>query len=214
MFFTNTPPKFRFIKKEYRKKSFTMLDVGCGNKSATYTKRFFPNCKYFGIDYGRDYNIGKEDFDLMEMFYEMDISKLEFGDIPNNFFDTIMITHVIEHLKNGDEVLIGLLPKLKKGGSIYIEYPSAKSVNFPSKPETLNFYDDPTHIRIYDALEVSKLLVLNGMDVKYWGIRRSFLNIFLMPLKMVYNKIKRGIIPGSVYWDLYGFAEFVYAIKK
>lgn len=214
MFSLIKPPKFRFISHKLQNTDFTFLDVGCGNKSATYTKRFFPKCRYFGIDNMKNYNNEAEDFDLMEKFYEKDISQLKFEDIPNNFFDTIMITHVIEHLKNGEEVLIALLPKLKAGGVIYIEYPSAKSVNFPSKPETLNFYDDPTHVRIYDALEISKLLALNGMDVKKIGIRRSFLNIFLMPFKMVYNKIKRGIIPGSIYWDLYGFAEFVYAIKK
>lgn len=209
------PPKFKYLKKRFgNKETFNFLDVGCGNHSASYTKAFFPQCKYYGIDATRQYNTSDEDFSLMEKFYEKDITNLDFADIPNSFFDVIMMTHIIEHLNNGDDVIIGLLPKLKKGGIIYIEYPSAKSVHFPSKPETLNFYDDPTHVRIYTIKEICELLERHGFKINNAGTRRSYLNILLMPARILYNKIKRGFVPGSVYWDLYGFAEFVYAQKK
>ena len=33
--------------------------------------------------------------------------------IPDNFFDAILVVHVIEHLYNGDEVLKGLLSEIK-----------------------------------------------------------------------------------------------------
>lgn len=214
MNYFSIPFKFRFLKKHFKNKGFNILDVGCGNHSASYTKFFFPNCQYYGIDSTTEYNTSKNDFELMEKFYEKDITQLQFNDIPNDFFDVIMMTHIIEHLHNGDAVIASLLPKLKMGGVIYIEYPSARSVNLPSKPETLNFYDDPTHVRIYTVEELNLLLQKYGLKVKEAGIRRSWLNILLMPAKIIYNKFKKGFVPGSVYWDLYGFAEFVYAIKK
>jgi SAM-dependent methyltransferase len=214
MNYLSIPFKFRLIKKKFKNQNFKILDVGCGNHSATITKKNFPNCEYHGIDSRRDYNVSNEDFLLMKKFYEIDLSILNFDEIPNNFFDVIMMAHIIEHLKNGDEVILALLPKLKRGGVIYIEYPSERSVNFPSKPETLNFYDDPTHVRIYAVEELKLLLQKNDLIVKEAGIRRSLSNILLMPAKIIYNKLKKGFVPGSVYWDLYGFAEFVYAIKK
>ena len=142
------PSKLVGFEKNIGNAAFTLLDVGAGNHSATKIKKHFPQCRYFGIDIVKDYNNSEEDFNLMEGFWEKDLTKLDFDDIPDHFFDAILMTHIIEHLQNGDKVINALLPKLKKGGYIYIEYPSANSVNFPSKKGTLNFYDDPTHVRI------------------------------------------------------------------
>ncbi|NBV95614.1 MAG: methyltransferase domain-containing protein, partial [Actinobacteria bacterium] len=72
---------------------------------------------------------------------------------PDNYFDGIWMVHVIEHLHNGDAVIQHLLPKLKSGGFLYIEYPGQKSTTLPSMHGTLNFKDDPTHVRVYSVNE-------------------------------------------------------------
>lgn len=209
------PFKLKAFRRIFKKEEFKLLDVGAGNHSASNIKKHFPNCKYYGIDISKDYNNDQSDFDLMEEFWERDLTKLQFGTIPDNSFDAILMSHIIEHLENGDEVIKTLSPKLKPGGYIYIEYPSARSVNFPSKIGTLNFYDDPTHVRIYTLEELNSLFSeLDGFSIVKAETRRDLLNILLMPAKGIYNKIKRGYIPGYVYWDLYGFAEFVLARKK
>ena len=208
------PSKLVGFEKNIGNAAFTLLDVGAGNHSATKIKKHFPQCRYFGIDIVKDYNNSEEDFNLMEGFWEKDLTKLDFNDIPDHFFDAILMTHIIEHLQNGDKVINALLPKLKKGGYIYIEYPSGNSVNFPSKKGTLNFYDDPTHVRIYNTKELADLLEAQGMKVLQSGVRRDWRNILMMPVKIIHNKIKYGYVMGSVYWDWFGFAEFVFAEKK
>ena len=208
------PSKLVGFEKNIGNAAFTLLDVGAGNHSATKIKKHFPQCRYFGIDIVKDYNNSEEDFNLMEGFWEKDLTKLDFDDIPDHFFDAILMTHIIEHLQNGDKVINALLPKLKKGGYIYIEYPSGNSVNFPSKKGTLNFYDDPTHVRIYNTKELADLLEAQGMKVLQSGVRRDWRNILMMPVKIIHNKIKYGYVMGSVYWDWFGFAEFVFAEKK
>lgn len=208
------PSKLTGIGKAFGNNAFTLLDIGAGNHSARKIKKHLPNCRYFGVDITRDYNNDENDFRLMEGFYEKDLTKLDFADIPNDFFDAIMMTHIIEHLKNGDEVIVALLPKLKSGGRIYIEFPSEESVNFPSRKDTLNFYDDPTHVRIYSAEEISEILVKNGFEILKAGVRRDWRNILMMPVKMIHNKIKYGYVMSSVFWDWYGFAEGVLAKKK
>lgn len=208
------PSRIVNYKKAMGDKSFTLLDIGAGNHSAQKIKKHLPACRYFGVDITRDYNNDEADFKLMEGFFEKDLTKLQFDDIPNDFFDMIVMSHIIEHLHNGDEVVKALVPKLKKGGYFYLEFPSAESVNFPSKRDTLNFYDDDTHVRIYSAEELSGILESLGFTILKAGVRRDWRNILIMPIKMIHNRIKYGYVMGSVYWDWYGFAELVWARKN
>jgi ubiquinone/menaquinone biosynthesis C-methylase UbiE len=209
-----TPHKFRFLPSDFKQRKFALLDVGAGSHSATKTKAIFPNCEYHGIDITKNYENDAEDFKAMSGFYELDLTALQFESIPNNYFDVIVMSHIIEHLHNGDKVIEGLLPKLKKGGYIYIEYPGQRSTKLPSMKRTLNFYDDPTHVRIYSVAEVTKVLETNGCEVLRGTTRRYWPYIALLPLTVVSETIKYGFIPGGVFWDIAGFAEYVFAIKK
>ena len=209
-----TPPKFRFIHSLLKSKSFNLLDVGAGSHSATKTKAVFPNCNYYGIDITKSYENDENDFKAMSGFYEMDLTKLQFENIPENFFDVIMMSHIIEHLHNGDKVIEGLISKLKSGGHIYIEYPAERSTHLPKMKRTLNFYDDPTHVRIYSVNEVEDILKPNGFEILKSGTRRYWPYIVFLPLTIITETIKYGFVPGGVFWDVMGFAEYVFAKKK
>src|SRR6478609_5759804 len=89
--------KFIYMRKSFGKSSFNLLDVGAGNHSAGKTIKIFPECQYYGIDLHKDYNNTEEDFKAMKGFIEMDLTKLNFEVLPNEFFDGIWIVHVIEH---------------------------------------------------------------------------------------------------------------------
>lgn len=208
-----TYPKFRFFGF-LRNKPINLLDVGAGSHSATKAKAYFKQCHYYGIDRTKEYENDEADFAAMSGFYQMDLSALKFDEIPDNFFDVIMMSHIIEHLENGDKVIEGLLPKLKSGGYIYIEYPGQRSTKLPSMKRTLNFYDDPTHVRIYSVPEVVGILTKNGCEVLKSGTRRHWPYIVFLPLTSVSEFIKYKFIPGGVFWDLLGFAEYVFAKKK
>ncbi|GAL86453.1 SAM-dependent methyltransferase [Sporocytophaga myxococcoides] len=209
------PSKFRFLDKYFStNQSFILLDIGAGNHSAANTKKWFPKCVYHGVDREKDYNNSETDLKLMDQFYEMDLTLLNFHNIPDNYYDAIMMAHVIEHLPNGTEVIKALVPKLKPGGLIYIEYPGIKSTTLPSKRGTLNFFDDNTHCRIYTKVELYNTLMSASCTPIKGGTRRDFQNMLLLPIKLFHNKIKYGYVMGSVFWDLLGFAEFVLARKK
>lgn len=208
------PTRFRLFYKKFRSRSFNLLDIGAGSHSASLAKQWFPLSSYYGVDRTREYDNDENDFNAMTKFYEMDLTRLKFDDIPDNYFDVLMMAHVIEHLTNGDEVIERLLSKLNTGGVIYIEFPAARSTKFPSKKGTLNFYDDPTHCRIYSMTEVAGILATNGLKILKSGVRRDWIRVFLMPALMLNSKISLGYVAGGVFWDLLGFAEFVYAEKK
>jgi hypothetical protein len=124
-----------------------------------------------------------------------------------------MMAHIIEHLHNGDKVIEGLIPKLKSGGYIYIEYPGIQSTKLPSMNGSLNFYDDDTHIRVYSIPEITKVLG-NQFEILSSGTRRNLAFLIAMPFKILLNAIKFKKPSGNTFWDLLGFAELVFAQKK
>ncbi|HEY0676726.1 MAG TPA: class I SAM-dependent methyltransferase [Chitinophagaceae bacterium] len=213
-FFSRRSPKFYFIQRSFGNRPFRLLDIGAGNHSASKTKRLFPACEYHGLDINKDYNNSPEDFKAMTAFYEMDLTRLQFDVLQNDFFDAIWIVHVIEHLHNGDEVLLRLLPKLKKGGFLYVEFPGKKSTTLPSMYGTLNFHDDASHVRIYSAKEVSSLLEKAGFETISNGTRRNWYYIFAMPFRILGHWARGKKLQGNIFWDLLGFAEFVYGRKR
>lgn len=208
------PHRLVKIRKYFKNDNLTILDIGAGSHSASITKEWFPKCEYHGIDISKNYYNDEKDFLLMDKFYEMDLTKLDFAIIPDNYYDVIIMSHIIEHLYNGDKGIESVLQKLKTGGIIYIEYPSFKSTKLPSMRETLNFFDDPTHCRIYTLLEIYNLLMKSNLKILEGGVRRQWINIALFPLKSVIQLLTKGYIRAGVMWDLAGFAEYVVARKK
>jgi len=188
------PAKYRFIEQIFKNKTFTLLDIGAGNHSASKTKKWYPLCKYYGIDLDINYNNNQQDFSCMEAFYELNLELLQFDDIPDNFFDFIMCAHVIEHLKNGDEVLKKLSAKLKPGGYIYVEYPGIKSTKLPSMKGTLNFYDDPTHVRVYSIAELQQVFKTENMQIVKSGTRKHLPTMLIMPVKVIYSLLKHKYV--------------------
>jgi len=211
-------PKFVFLNKfikNYPRIKIKVLDVGCGNKSPSITTSLFPKIEYFGLD-KEDYNLTIEDKRILEnRYFHVDLENLPELDslLPDDYFDFIIMAHVIEHTTRGVEILEILAKKLKVGGGIYIEFPSVKSLAFPSMPGTLNFCDDPTHVRLYDIKEVANTLIKCGFKVIKAGTRRNFIRCLLTPMILIYQLIKHKKIYGDAFWDILGFAQFVYAVK-
>ncbi len=212
--FSFATPKYKFLRKAVGNAPFRLLDVGSGNHSPTKTTALFPNCEYHGMDQTLDYGYSEADRAIMKGFYDNDLTKLDFTSLPDAYFDFIMMAHIIEHLHNGDEVITELSKKLKPGGHIYIEYPGAQSKKLPSMRGSLNFHDDKTHVRVYSVPELNALLSGNGFQVLSSGTRRSWPYVFATPARALQSLAKNGYIAGNVFWDLLGFAEYVYAQKE
>lgn len=112
------PFGLKFIYPIFRNKEFRLLDVGCGNHSPSVTKKWFSKVKYFGLD-KEAYNIDKKDLALMDKFFNIDLLDLSLLDkVPDDFFDVIVISHVIEHIHNGLNVIEAMTQKLKANGYI------------------------------------------------------------------------------------------------
>lgn len=212
-------PQFVYLTDYIRGKKvqgLKVLDVGCGDYYPSKIKRLFPFIEYYGIDI-QEYENNKAIFTKNRNFFLIDLdNELEKLNttLPDKFFDFVIMTHVIEHLKNGLEVLHILSRKIKVGGAIYIEFPSVRSLYLPSMKGTLNFCDDPTHKRVYALQEIVNVLLDEGFKIKKAGKRRSKVRIlFILPF-ILYSLIRKGEPLAGAFWDLFAFADFVFAEKR
>lgn len=211
-FYFQKPFRYDVLDKWLRIKGVFILDIGCGNHSSSKTKRYYPFCYYFGLDANKKYNNNEKDFAVMEDFYEIDLNRNieKTKEIPDNFFDVLILSHVIEHLNNGELVLKSLFPKLKKGGVIYIETPSPQTMHFC---DGLNFYKDPTHIKVYPLEDLRRILLSERFSVIKEGRRRSLKRIIFLPFYLLGALFYYKYIPSSIFYDITGFANYLVAIK-
>jgi SAM-dependent methyltransferase len=101
---------------------------------------------------------------------------------PDASFDAITCMHLVEHLRSLDLLMNEVARLLKPGGRVYFETPHPKTLQLPSirslpRPVrfTLNFYDDPTHVRVVPTIELAGELERRGLVVLGSGISRNWL---------------------------------------
>lgn len=202
------PVRFDLIGK-YLRPGTKILDVGCGNLAPYSTFDYYPQVIFSGIDWNDI--AGRKD---MEFFYQGDLENNPLREIPTNHYDIINLSHIIEHISNGDFLIQTLISKLKPGGIIYIETPSEKSLHLPSMYGTLNFWDDSTHKKVYTLAELEKAVTQQNCQVISSQVRHNAKRILLMPLYIISTLIRDGRINATTVWDITGFAHYVIAQKN
>jgi SAM-dependent methyltransferase len=192
--------------------TLNILDIGCGNASPQATKKLHKNVRYYGINVSTE-NLCKLDIDQMERLFICDLNQ-SFPDIPQDIkFDIVIMSHIIEHLQDGYAVIKHITPNLKEDGILYIETPHPRSLKLPSMTGTLNFHDDPTHLRVYPPDEMIDELTKLGYQCVKSGTRYSIKRILLLPVYLV-RAVFKGLDKGPIFWDVSGFAHYNISQKK
>jgi SAM-dependent methyltransferase len=211
--------KFRFVRGRLVSPSPRILDIGCGNGSPTVTKRWFPGCHYAGADIQR-YKLSDADVAAMDEFFQLDSNGLSadgsgYGAIPEASYDFVILNHVVEHMPEPAPIVAALCAKLKPGGYIWIAFPSERSLTLPhSEDETLNFYDDPTHVCLPKVGEIADILAANGVNVLDAGrSREGFWTSIADVVKLGKRKVRKlvtGKFSGRGMWYVLGFEDHVF----
>jgi SAM-dependent methyltransferase len=207
------PPHFKPFFWKYQACRLRLLDVGCGAHAPSKAKKYFPLCEYHGVDLD-DKALDPADQASLTRFYALDLDQDPLDQIPSEYFDVIIISHVIEHLLHGLEAVASLAQKLRPGGYIYIEFPGVRSLNVPhARHGFLHFHDDPTHVRLYTVPEVVNVLLEHQCTIIKAGVRRDLARLLLTPLLLGRGLLQQGDIWSGRPWDLFGIAELIYAQK-
>lgn len=190
-----------------------ILDVGCGNRSPQNVKAVLNKIYYVGIDVG-DYN---QTSDSKEYADEYHIVKSEdfAAEIEryHNVFDAVISSHNIEHCDEPERVLRAMIMALKKGGRMYMSFPSEDSQYFPtSRRGCLNFYDDSSHNKIPDWNKINSILSECSMKTIYKT--RNNQPYFMRKIGEL-NEAKSSelntVLMGT--WEYYGFESIIWCKK-
>ncbi len=190
-----------------------VLDVGCGNHSPSVLRFFSPECEYWGVD-REPYNLDRSDLRAMHRFVRADLERDPLNEIPDDYFDLAILSHVLEHLHAPFPVLRAVAAKLTRGGVIYVEFPSPESVGFPRAHGSLNFYDDSSHVTLLRREQVADTLGSLGLTPLSVGVQRGRRKVLLaLPITFA-GVLAYGQPFGPALWDIYGFSSFVLARKS
>lgn len=99
---------------------------------------------------------------------------------PDGSMDAITCMHLVEHLRDCGWLLQDIARVLKPGGRAYFETPHPKSLTLPSRrqatvPFTMNFHDDPTHVKVVSVEQLKEQAEGAGLRVECSGISRNWL---------------------------------------
>lgn len=190
-----------------------LLDLGCGNNSPAVTKHVRSDLHYTGVDVC-DYKQAKPPTDYADVYRI--VSAEEFASTIESLghdYDAVICSHNLEHCLEQDRVLMAMMNALRKNGIIYLAFPCAESVSFPSRKGTLNFYDDETHTTPPDFPLIIEKLKNAGFKILFSRRRYRPWRRFLIGLAWEPSSAKRRqVLRGT--WELYGFESLIWAQKQ
>jgi SAM-dependent methyltransferase len=212
----STHPRFNFLKTApFGSK---LLDMGAGNGGLIYWKHWLEphrsDLELFAVDLTKGANFDKyKDWQACNL----DQADLKWDD---QFFDSVLMSHVMEHLENPVADLKKINQKLKKGGQFYVEVPAPLTKNLPKNselkskgfPVTIsNFFDDSTHLRTWELIKIEEMALESGFKVVQQGaICNRFLADSLFDFGVKNNDEE---IATYGYWLREGWANFMILSK-
>jgi SAM-dependent methyltransferase len=138
-----------------------VLDIGCGDGRYLLEKRSL-GCQCFGNDIGE-----KALNRLREKVPEIETrcGNLWDVDFSQNFFDVINMSHVIEHVRDMDKLLIEARRIVKDDGLLRIQVPNAASVSFAIFGKFWMPLDVPRHVYTFSFPNLKRMFRDNGFEI-------------------------------------------------
>lgn len=140
-----------------------LLDVGCGDgANSRLLRQMRPSISIVGITHTAEEARRAERW--MDRCFVIDIEACLPAELVGDF-DVIVFSHVLEHLRNPEEVVASFLPLLKPGGQLVIAVPNIASWRTRWQLLKGNFqYEDfgvfdKTHLRFFTYHTAARYLL-------------------------------------------------------
>ena len=192
VYFNVTRPEMvQFLPDKYSK----ILEIGCceGN----FCRYVNKPCEYWGVEsFQKAAEIAKTKLDkvLVGFYNEFE------NQIPDNYFDLIIINDVIEHIEQPWDFLQSLKKKMTKNAKVILSIPNVRY--YGNLKELLlekewKYKDkgilDITHLRFFTEKSIIRLLNENGFEIERMQginpviIRKLYLPIYLA-VRFIFGK--------------------------
>jgi 2-polyprenyl-3-methyl-5-hydroxy-6-metoxy-1,4-benzoquinol methylase len=203
------------------KKCSRLLDIGCGaGGNAALVRAKFPDCDVFGITYSApEASLAQAH---MVKCWVADIEAQLPSDLENQSFDALILSHVLEHLRDPPTAVAHFSRLLRTGGQVLIAVPNilywAMRLQFlrgDFEYQPSGMLDD-THLHFFTYLTASRYLLsqspnlelthtLTTGSVPLWWLRR-----YILPVTW-----SRAIDAwGCRHWpNLFGYQVLLRAVK-
>jgi len=168
------------INKHLKNSNQKILDIGCGAGTLSFylAKR---GHNVLGVDISskaiKECSVSTKSLGLEHLNFK----QLDFPNkYPNEKFDVVILTEVIEHLEDDKKTLMVINKLLKPNGLIILSTPS-NTAPLHRLGVTKKFDKDVGHLRRYSLEEIARLVKKSGFKIietkKTEGILRNFLFI-------------------------------------
>ena len=173
----------KILKKQNVKR---ILDFGCND--GLLNKYLDNNINYWGVDNNKKI---KKELKLYSKNIKIIKKKIPF---KNDFFDCVVLSHVLAHIENPNKLIRNLENKLRIKGIFIIVSPNKSYKFFYSFINIFNNYNpDTTIYKYYSSLEIKnkflkdyEILDTLNYSIKNGKIRNSLINSrFLIVLKKI-----------------------------
>jgi len=176
------PPLHRArLIAEYIEPDSTILDIGCGDATLMeYLSSHTSPRKIVGIDISKE--SARNAIEKGYEAHEMDVTSEQFADfINNNNFDYIILTELLEHIRDPEQIM--LLIKKNFNKSIFVSIPNAGyfahrlRLLFGRFPIVVIMYHVQEHIRFWTHKDFLYWCSYLGYQVKNTRAGSAFLNV-------------------------------------
>src|SRR5581483_609864 len=154
-----------------------LLDLGSSDgETLRHMAEMRPDLRFHSVDMAG----APESYPAGCQFHRADLNgaKLPW---PDRSMAAITCMHLVEHLQDLKTLMAEVARLLAPGGRVYFETPHPKTLDLPSargtaaEGFTINFYDDPTHVKLVTVEELSQLARGAGLEVAQTGVSRNWL---------------------------------------
>ncbi|HEY4301544.1 MAG TPA: methyltransferase domain-containing protein [Candidatus Didemnitutus sp.] len=204
-------PRFHFLKMASARAR--VFDIGAGWGRLSFWREWMSpdrrdlemhGCDLFPARFADQY----------ASFHVMNIDGARFPH-PDGYFGAAIASHLIEHLQRPGRLAAELARTIAPGGQVYIETPTAESVNFPDRhffldhgcpTTTTNFADDDTHAKPIGRDELRRMFEHEGFILREAGtIKHPYLEVALLSKAVTHDDQELG---SYGLWSILGFAHY------
>ena len=144
----------------YLKAGEKVLDIGCGSCSSLLEAKSY-GAEVYGLEADKNIKSISEKLNLKVYFGTINNQNL-----PNNFFDVIIMNQVLEHFPDPDISLKTLTKKLKPNGKIIIVIPNTNSLwRIITEKKWINWHV-PYHLHHFNEKNFRKMISRCGFKVR------------------------------------------------
>lgn len=169
--------RFNLISS-YHPRGGTVLDIGCSNGVFL---DLFAGSETWGVEPSGSGDIAKKKgHKILKIAFEK-------ANLPENYFDLIILNHVVEHMEDPRLVLKKIKPLLKTAGIVFIDVPNFGSLSSKILGKKWPYLLPEEHKSQFTKESLTKLLIENGFIILHWESRSGIFE-YANPLKELGRK--------------------------